>query len=56
MPMMPKRPSKKAQRIAESLNPLTQKVMKKKREISRKNEILMQRDYQLNFRTPEPSV
>jgi len=54
MPMMPRRPSKKAQKIAESLNPLLKSMkipMKKARNTN--NEELKRRDMILNFRTPD---
>lgn len=54
MPLMPQRPSKKAQMIAESLNPLLRsaKIPLKRKEYT-KNRELMRRDAQVNFRYPE---
>lgn len=50
---MPKRPSKKAQRIAERLNP---NVVKPGRNPQcSKNEALIERDAVLNRRYPEPN-
>lgn len=53
VPLMPKRPSKKAQRIAERLNP---NVVKPGRNPQcSKNEALIERDAVLNRRYPEPN-
>lgn len=56
MPMMPRRPSKKAQKIAEGLNPLLRsaKIPTKKKRNSGNAE-MMRRDFIQNARYPEPS-
>lgn len=56
MPLMPRRPSKKAQKIAEDLNPLLKSAnIPMKREARSNNEELRRRDMIQNFRAPEPN-